>query len=239
MSKRAAGRGLEPRPRLQQNYYGRCCESKIDCIIFDSDGTLVDSLNLIVSAYNYAVEPALHETFGDEQVASLFGPPMEKIFSTVLSAKFANDAVLRYHEYYLEHFHDFAKVYPGISELVTSLHDSNQTLGVVTGAGRIAAELTLKLSDLSTFFSTVVTGDDIGRPKPDPDGLQLAIRKMSAIPNRTIYIGDSVSDIQAAKNAGTLSAGALWGSRHSTELVKLNPDFLFHKPSDVLESLSV
>jgi len=164
---------------------------------------------------------------------------MEKIFSTVLPAKFANNAVVRYHAYYHEHFHDYAKVYPGIPELVTSLHDSNQTLGVVTGAGRIAAELTLKLSGLSSFFTTVVTGNDVNRPKPDPDGLQLAIRKMSAVPGRTIYIGDSVVDIQAAKNAGTMSAGALWGSRHPTELVKLNPDFLFHKPSDVLESLSI
>jgi HAD superfamily hydrolase (TIGR01509 family) len=212
---------------------------QIDCILFDSDGTLVDSLKLIVSAYNYAVEPALHETFGDEQVASLFGPPMEKIFSTVLPAKFANNAVLRYHEYYREHFLDYAKTYPGVPELVTSLYDSNQKLGVVTGAGRMAAELTLKLSGLSTYFKTVVTGDDVNRPKPDPDGLQLAIRKLSAIPDRTIYIGDSGVDIRAAKNAGTKSAGALWGSQRPTELVKLNPDFVFHKPSDVLESLSL
>ena len=200
---------------------------------------MVDSLKLIVSAYNYAVEPALHETFGDEHVVSLFGPPMEKILSTVLPAKFADNAVLRYHEYYREHFHDHATVYPGVRELVAYLHDSNQTLGVVTGAGKVAAELTLKLTGLSTFFTTVVTGDDIDRPKPDPSGLQLAIRKMSAMADRTIYIGDSVADIQAAKTAGAVSAGALWGSRHPTELVKLNPDFLFHKPSDVLESLSV
>jgi HAD superfamily hydrolase (TIGR01509 family) len=212
---------------------------KIDCILFDSDGTLVDSLKLIVSAYNYAVEPVLHETFRDEQVASLFGPPMEKIFSTVLPANFANTAVLRYHEYYREHFHDYAKVYPGIPELVTSLYDSNQKLGVVTGAGRTAAELTLELSGLSSAFETVVTGDDVNRPKPDPDGLRLAIHKMSAAPDRTIYIGDSGVDIRAAKNAGAKSAGALWGSRHPTELIKMNPDFLFHKPSEVLESLSV
>ncbi len=211
----------------------------MNCILFDSDGTLVDSLKLIVTAYNYAVEPALHRTFRDEEVASLFGPPMEKIFSTVLPAKFSNNAMLRYHEYYREHFHDYAKVYPGIQELVTSLHDSNQPLGVVTGAGKMAAELTLELSGLCSSFKTVVTGDDVNRPKPDPGGLQLAIRNMSALPHRTIYIGDSVVDIQAAKNAGTMSGGALWGSRHPTELLKLNPDFLFHKPSDVLESLSI
>jgi len=210
---------------------------KMDCILFDSDGTLVDSLKLIVSAYNYAVEPALHKTFRDEQVASLFGPPMEKIFSAVLPSNFANTAVLRYHEYYREHFHDYARVYPGIMELVTSLYDSNQTLGVVTGAGRMAAELTLKLSGLYTYFKTVVTGDDVNRPKPNPDGLQLAIRKMSATPDRTIYIGDSGVDIRAAKNVGAKSAGALWGSQHQTELLNLSPDFLFHKPSDVLESL--
>ena len=212
---------------------------KIDCILFDSDGTLVDSLKLIVSAYNYAVEPALHETFQDEQVASLFGPPMEKIFSTVLPAEFANTAIIRYHEYYRERFHDYAKVYQGIPELVTSLYDSNQKLGVVTGAGRTAAQLTLKLSGLSFAFKTVVTGDDVDQPKPSPGGLQLAIHKMSAAPDRTIYIGDSGVDILAAKNAGAKSGGALWGSRHPAELIKTKPDFLFRKPSDVLESLSV
>ena len=212
---------------------------KIDGIIFDSDGTLVDSLKLIVNAYNYAVEPVLHETFGVEQVSSLFGPPMEKILLCVLPSKFANEAVHRYHEYYREHFQDYANVYPGIPEVVTSLHRSNQTLGVVTGAGRQAAELTLKLTGLFSSFGTVVTGDDVGRPKPNPDGLQLAIRKMSTLADRTVYIGDSVVDIQAAKNAGTMSAGALWGSRHPTELAAASPDFLFYTPSDVLKSLKV
>jgi len=209
----------------------------IECILFDSDGTLVDSLKLIVNAYNYAVEPVLRQSFGEKQVASLFGPTMERVFSAVLPAKFVDEAILRYHEYYQKHFHEYAKVYPGIPELIASLYNSHRPLGVVTGAGRRAAELTMRLSGLSAFFKTVITGDDVARPKPDPDGLYLAIRQMSATPVRTIYIGDSVVDIQAAKRAGIKSAGAAWGSRQSAELMISNPTFLFHSPSDVLELL--
>jgi len=209
----------------------------IECVIFDSDGTLVDSMKLIVNAYNYAVEPALHQTFGEERVASLFGPTMERVFSSVLPVQFVDEAILRYHEYYQKHFHDYASVYAGIPELITSLYNSKQPLGVVTGAGRRAAELTVKLSGLSLFFKAVITGDDVTRPKPDPDGLCLAIRRMSATPAATLYIGDSLVDIQAAKRAGINSGGATWGSRQKAELVGSNPTFLFYKPSDVLESL--
>ena len=206
-------------------------------MIFDSDGTLVDSLKLIVSAYNYAVEPAMHKTFSDTYVSSLFGPTMEKIFTETLPSKYVAEAILRYHQYYLEHFHDHAKVYPEIPELIKSLHGT-RSLGVLTGAGRMAATLTLQQSGLADYFQIVVTGDDTHRPKPDPEGLRLTIAKMSAAPQSTVYIGDSRIDIEAAKGAGILSGGALWGSKQPSELAASNPDFLFQKPSEVLKAIS-
>ncbi len=209
--------------------------NNINYLIFDSDGTLVDTLRLIVAAYNYAVEPVLARTFDEGQVYALFGPPMERIFGNLLPPSAVNGAVDRYHAFYRQHFHEYARVYPGIFDLLTAIQKSDRKLGVLTGAGRVAAELTMQFTYLSAFFTTLVTGDDVDHPKPDPQGLFMAISKIGGISDETIYVGDSIVDLDAAKRAGARSGAALWGSRYPAELSMSSPDFIFREPSQIME----
>ena len=209
----------------------------ISFVIFDTDGTLVDDLDLIVAAYNYAVSEYLGREFGAEEVLSLFGPPMSKIIAKMVAREFLDSAVDKYHEYYSVHFHERARTYPGVHKMLTFLEGAGCQLGVLTGAGRKAATITLEKSGLSQFFDAIVTGDDVTQPKPDPEGLGLAINLMKASPERTICIGDSSLDIQMSKRCGIRSGAALWGSRNTEELRALGPDFVFNRPSDVEEAL--
>lgn len=206
-------------------------------VIFDTDGTLVEDLDLIVAAYNYAVSEYLEREFGVEEVSALFGPPMSKIVAKAVAPEFLDVAVKKYHEYYSVHFHERARSYPGVRKMLTSLKEASYRLGVLTGAGREAARITLEKSRLSEFFDAIVTGDDVTQPKPDPEGLGLAINLMKAFPERTVCIGDSPLDIQASRRFGIRSGAALWGSRNIEEIRALKPDFIFNRPSDVEEAL--
>ena len=206
-------------------------------MIFDTDGTLVEDLDLIVAAYNYAVSEYLGREFGLEEVSALFGPPMSKIVAKVVAPELLDSAVNKYHEYYSIHFHEQAKAYPGVCKMLTSLKEADYRLGVLTGAGREAAKITLEKSGLSQFFDSIVTGDDVTHPKPDPEGLGLVINLMKASPERTVCIGDSPLDIQASRRFGIRSGAALWASQNTEEIRALNPDFIFNRPSDVEEAL--
>jgi HAD superfamily hydrolase (TIGR01509 family) len=212
-------------------------QDDIRCLIFDSDGTLVDTLDLIVAAYNYAVEPVFGKTFSEAQVSALFGPPMRRILANVLRPSAVNDAVNRYHAFYRQHFHDHVRVYPGILEVLTAIQKSGRKLGVLTGAGRVAAEVTLQYAQLSEFFQTLVTGDDVTHPKPDPQGLRMAISQIGEIPEKTVYVGDNVVDLEAAKRAGARSAAALWGSRHRDELTMWRPNYILREPSQITQTM--
>lgn len=206
-------------------------------VIFDTDGTLVDTLELIVASYNYAVAELLGKKFGTAEVSGLFGPTMEKILAKIVPSKYLKAAVARYHEYYQLHFRDHARIYPGIHELLSALHRTGKKLAVFTGAGEQAAKVTLEQAGLSGFFSTVVTGDDVSQPKPDPHGLILAMRAIGASADQTIYIGDTREDVEASRSAGIRSAVALWGSGDSSRLRALKSDFIFRDPSEALEVL--
>ena len=109
-------------------------------------------------------------------------------------------------------------------------------MGVLTGAGRKAAKITLEESELSHFFDVVATGDDATQSKADPEGLRLAISLMKASPERTVFIGDSPLDIQMSKRCGIRSGAALWGSRNTEDMRALSPDFVFNKPLKVVEA---
>lgn len=209
----------------------------IDYVIFDTDGTLVNDLELIVFSYNYAVSEVLGKKFETEEVSALFGPTMEKIMAKIVPSKDLGGAVVRYHEYYKMHFHEHARIYPKIHTLLSELQRTGKKMAVFTGAGEQIAKMTLELSGLSSFFLTMVTGDDVIQPKPDPEGLHQVMGVSRALADRTIYIGDSSADIEASRKAGIRSGAALWGSREPNELRAMKPDFIFADPSDALEVL--
>ena len=79
-----------------------------------------------------------------------------------------------------------------------------------------------------------MTGDDVNKPKPDPEGLRIAMERIGAHSDQTIYVGDHPDDIAASRNAGARTAAANWGSLHGTKLYDLKPDFLFKHPFEVL-----
>jgi HAD superfamily hydrolase (TIGR01509 family) len=203
-------------------------------VVFDMDGTLVDTFRLNLGSFNCAVRRFLKRSLTVEDALDIRGGTLEEQLINYMPRSAVPRAVERFHAYYTRHFSSATRVFPEIRRLLFKLHSKGVKVAVCTGAGGRIARLTLARSELCQFFDTVVTASDVNRPKPDPEGLRIVISKTGADSCRTVYVRDHPDDIGASRNAGVKSAAAMWGSMHRDELHSLNPDFLFRRPSEAL-----
>lgn len=203
-------------------------------VIFDMDGTVVDSLELITNAYNFAAAGYLPRQLSVDEVLSMSGCTLEgQLTNYVPSDKLAASVDL-YHEYFELNFNRMIQIYSGIRSLLFSLRRRGVKLAVYTGASKKTASHTLHQTELLPFFEIIVTGDDVTKPKPDPEGLYSTMDSLGASPDQTVYIGDHPNDLYALREAGVKCGAAHWGSRTGPQLERLNPDFAFKQPSEVL-----
>jgi pyrophosphatase PpaX len=218
----------------------------VRAILFDLDGTLIDTYHLYLEAYGRALEPYLGrrptlDDFVERRPAS------ERHFLTEwLGAE--NAAVC--HAAMQRHYADLhgslcEGLYDGVREMLAALRSAGIRLGVVTGKGRQAWEVTRHAVDLGEF-EVVVTEDDTEHPKPHPGGLHQALEVLGMQPSEAVYIGDSPSDLEAGRRAGTRVAGALWPKTAPGEkemfleqIRPLEPDWVYERPADVVRAFAI
>jgi pyrophosphatase PpaX len=184
-------------------------EVKWQAIIFDRDGTLVDSLPMIVSAFRHGIEPYADRMPGESEWFQAFGPPEREVLGHFVPADRKEDAYRRFLRYYKAHY-DEVPVFPGMKEVLEGIRESRTKLALFTGAGRETAVWSLSRKGILHLFDLLVTGDDVRNGKPDPEGPVLACARLSAEPAATLLVGDAESDMQAGKGAGTKTALARW-----------------------------
>jgi pyrophosphatase PpaX len=217
----------------------------ISTVLFDLDGTLVDTFTLYLEAYSRALETHLGRRPELDDFIT-HRPSSELHF---LRGWVGDEAAERCHRAMQEHYRELhgshcEGIYPGVREMLAALRAGGLRLGVVTGKGRATWEITGARLDLGEF-EVVVTEDDVPRPKPDPAGLRLALEAMGAAPAEAVYVGDSLSDMQAGRTAGMRIGAALWpktapgeAERFRAELAPLAPDFYFARPAAVTRALA-
>lgn len=175
---------------------------KYSLILFDLDGTLADTHQLIFDSFNFVLRKYKSIEMTPKQILSYFGPPEEvcirNMFGTDDFENIWNDFI----GYYSSHLNE-STVFDGVRELLRTLKSAEKLVGVFTAKGTRTAELTLGFHNLRHLFDIVVTGSLVKNHKPDPEGVNLALKKLSISPSKTIVIGDSPSDYKAATSAGT------------------------------------
>lgn len=206
--------------------------NKIKGIIFDIDGTLTSTNELIYASFNHIAKKYLGRIFSNEEIVSLFGPTEEVILKQLCPDKF-EQVCEEYFEFYRSH-HYMAKIYPGIPEILEFLKDKNIPLGIFTGKGRRASLITLEETGVKEYFDTIVTGDEVKNHKPSPEGIKIFLDKHTLKPEMVLMIGDAPSDIKAAKEAGVKVASVLWDKYTKTgEVLKLKSDYIFYKVEEL------
>lgn len=181
-----------------------------EAVLFDLDGTLIATKSLYLEAYRTAVEPYVRSELTREDIQAL-RPTSELAFIRAVVAESEVDACLEafYGAYETLHAGMFEGVYPGITELLDSLRAAGMPLGIVTGKSRRSWDVTSEIISLGPF-DVLVFDDDVPAPKPDPRGLELALGLLDVEPDRAVYVGDTMSDLRAAKAAGLQPVTVLW-----------------------------
>jgi pyrophosphatase PpaX len=209
-------------------------------ILFDLDGTLIDTYRLYLESYRRALTPRLGYAPADEEFIAR-RPSSERHF---LTEWIGADRAPECHADMCRHYEELHGalsdgMYEGVPEMLRALRSAGIPLGVVTGKGRRAWEVTSAAYDLGPF-EVVVTDDDVSEPKPHPGGLETGLAAIGAEPRSAVYVGDSVADLEAGRRAGMLVGAALWPKTdpvdrtHFLEQIQAHePSWTFDRPSEV------
>jgi HAD superfamily hydrolase (TIGR01549 family) len=182
----------------------------IRCVLLDLDGTLVDTWNLYLECYLRTLEPYAGRRLTFDELRALHPTSELGAFSRAVPAERVAEAHADFLRYYrLLHAELCGGVYPGVAEALAALRAGGLTVGLVTGKSHGAWEITRDLLSLGDF-AVFVGDEDVSAPKPSPEGLRLAIERLRVDPEHAVYVGDSVNDALAARDAGLRFVAALW-----------------------------
>lgn len=206
-----------------------------DGFIFDIDGTLTSTNQLIFDSFNFIAKKYLNKTFTDDEIISMFGPPENDILKRLCGENYES-ARKDYFTYYSKN-HWKAELYSGIKEILENLKSKNYPIGIFTGKGRDASIITLTKLGVDHYFDLIITGDDVENHKPSSEGIIKFLSHFKLEPERVLMIGDSVSDVIASKEAGIKIASVLWDSYGKEEVKTLSSDYYFHTVEGLREFL--
>ena len=204
--------------------------------LFDLDGTLLDSIDLILTTFHHTSRVHLGREFPDSHWLAGLGTPLRDQLGRVARSKEELAAMLdTYVAYNLTHHDDKAKPYPGVVEAVRRLHRMGAALGLVTSKLRAGTERGLRLLGLEEEFAVRVCADDVVNGKPHPEPVLMALQAFGASPKETLFIGDSPHDIEAGKRAGVTTVAVAWGPFPRETLGAEEPDYWLEEPADIFD----
>jgi pyrophosphatase PpaX len=208
---------------------------KYPVVLFDLDGTVVDSGAIILASMRHATREVLGTEHTDEELMQAVGGPGLEAQLAVFGPDDV-DELVRVYRAHNEPLHDELEACLGMEDVLGRLHAEGHRLGVVTAKRRATVELAFASVPIAHLFETVVGGDETEKHKPDPEPLLLAAERMGADPAQTAYVGDSPFDIAAAKAAGMYSIAVTWGRIHDRDrLEQAKPDVIIDRAEELLE----
>ena len=193
-------------------------------ILFDLDGTLVDTIDLLIQSMEFAFEHFDgRRPTRDEWVYGIGTTLRSQLQPYMRSPDELEAIVARYRVYQLEHHDRMTTPYPGVTDVLTELQAAGHPMALVTSKYHALATRVLGHVDYARFFSVVVGGDSIANPKPAPDPVLKALADLGASPDRAIFVGDSPHDINSGNAAGVATAACLWGPFTRAQLATASP----------------
>lgn len=205
-----------------------------NCIVFDIDGTLLDTEIAVISSLQRLVFEELNKNLSFDELRFALGIPGEAALKK-LGITNTFDCNARWNKYSKEYFHH-VKVFDDIKDTLIELNEIGILIGIVTSRTKEEFQNDFVPFELNNYFKFVICADDTEKHKPDPDPILKFIELSGANKTKTIYIGDTKYDMDCAFGAGIDFALALWGAKSSKGI---NANYIFENPKQLLELIKV
>jgi pyrophosphatase PpaX len=205
-------------------------------VLFDLDGTLIDTIELILSSARYAFGKLGREYPSDAEWTAGIGIPLFTMFG-----RYAHDPsdqaafIAAYREYQLLHHDRLTRAYTDAATTIATLHERGHEIGIVTSKSEALALRGLSHVGLARFMDTIVGCDGSPRHKPDPEPVRIALHRLACSPEDAMFVGDSVHDIIAGNGAGVTTVAATWGAFKRADLEPGQPNFYLESISELPE----
>jgi pyrophosphatase PpaX len=208
----------------------------LSTFLFDLDGTIIDSIELILRSYRHTM--ALHRCNEpmppDEMWIAGLGTPLWTQFGQITADKEEIERMVQtYRTYNLTHHDALVKPYEGVVDEIRRIKQAGKRLGVVTSKLRDGALRGIRISGLDDVFDIIVGCDDVTNFKPHPEPVLKAIAELGVPREATVFVGDSRHDMECGRAAGVETAAVLWGPFDRAHLADLTPDYWLEKPGDL------
>jgi pyrophosphatase PpaX len=206
-------------------------------VLFDLDGTLADTVELILRSYRHTMLTHLGETLPDERWLSTIGTPLRDQLRDFARDEPEAEAMLETYSVFQRSVHDeMVRAFPGAQTVLAELRERGVRLAVVTSKRRLVARRTMEVCGLWDSVELLVAADDVARGKPDPEPV---LRALDALglgdrPQEVLFVGDSPFDLRAGRSAGTRTAAVAWGAFGRSVLEAERPDYFLNALGDVL-----
>ncbi len=234
---------VEARTNLMQIIYNQIEDyvfSSVKAVVFDLDGTLLNTLEDLTDAVNYALEQYRLPTHSNEAIASFIGNGVETLIARAIDDGRANplyEPILeQFRSYYAVHCEDKTAVYPGVMDVLATLHEKNLKMAIVSNKIDSAVKK-LNLNYFSEYIQIAIGDAPDCKKKPEPDMLLKALRQLDVKPHEVLYVGDSDVDILTAERAGVTCVSATWGYRSRAFLEQNHARYLIDQPMQLLDYL--
>lgn len=209
---------------------------RIRGILFDFDGTLANTNDLIFSAFEHTFAQFLHRKVSREEIVKTFGLPLAEAMALYApSPDMITDMRAVYRQFNLEHHDEMIKTIDGVADALAALHRQGLKMAVVTSKKSPMANRGLKCCGLEAFISAVVGCDDTVNNKPHPEPMFKACSMLDILPQECICVGDSPFDLQSGQRAGALTAAVRYTSFDWKQMLRDGkPDFILNNMLDLL-----
>lgn len=221
---------------------------KYDTLLFDLDGTLVDTTGLIVEAFHRLWENNFGYRYDRDSLVCTMGLLMKQAMELLLDRGIADGRIedpadkpaeldrllVEYRRIYVELHDSWIQPFEGVDEMLERLQSRGYRMGVVTSKKRDGADRSLRAFGLERRFRTVIAAEDTLEHKPHPAPLIKAMEQLGATPERSAFVGDSTHDMIAGRQAGVFTVAALWGPFDHILLRSTRPDCVARIPEEVL-----
>jgi pyrophosphatase PpaX len=196
--------------------------SRWSTAVFDLDGTLADTINLIVESYQHAFRTVLGREEDPDVIKSWIGRPLLSAFRDH-SPEQADELYTTYLQWNADNTERLIRSYDGVVDVLGDLRAAGVHVGIATSKRRESAQQAMDILGISTHVDVLVAMEDTERHKPDPTPLLLALQRMGRSSNAAVYVGDAVVDVLAGKAAGMDTLAVTWGAGQPEALHAVRP----------------